>query len=264
MLDGRLRIKIVKLRRGDLPDWVASTPSLSSLTVAEAKGCHDRAGPAKALSRAWEQASRVDIQVNGKPATIKRIAVATRWGVARSGPADPYLSVRDPEDAGEPITSEESDALYIGILRRHVANLIDPLGHHELATLLRQLSSTPFPRSVERISQNARQILDQAPVKEVTEGVAIDGLIGGIVTRAGPLGETLVTTPDQDTMARLSLRPLFVGIERSMIVSAINGEAATVRKRLDDKTRKDEIARSDKAGGWIIPLGEDQRHVKDI
>lgn len=51
-LDGRRRIEIVRLARGDLPDWVACTADLRSLTVAEAKGCHDPGGPAKALARA--------------------------------------------------------------------------------------------------------------------------------------------------------------------------------------------------------------------
>jgi len=40
-LDHRNRIKIRRLFRGDLPDWVACASDLSSLTVAEAKGCHE-------------------------------------------------------------------------------------------------------------------------------------------------------------------------------------------------------------------------------
>jgi hypothetical protein len=41
LLDGRRRIDIVRRSRGDLPDWVACAADLTSLTVAEAKGCHD-------------------------------------------------------------------------------------------------------------------------------------------------------------------------------------------------------------------------------
>ena len=48
-LDRRRRVKVTRLSRGDLPDWVACAADLSSLTVAEAKGCHDVGGPAKAL-----------------------------------------------------------------------------------------------------------------------------------------------------------------------------------------------------------------------
>src|ERR1700742_1655850 len=46
-LDRRRRVKVMRLSRGDLPDWVACAADLSSLTVAEAKGCHDVGGPAK-------------------------------------------------------------------------------------------------------------------------------------------------------------------------------------------------------------------------
>ena len=48
-LDRRRQVKITRLSRGDLPDWIACASDLSSLTVAEAKGCHDVGGPAKAL-----------------------------------------------------------------------------------------------------------------------------------------------------------------------------------------------------------------------
>src|ERR1700691_259661 len=52
-LDRRRQVKIKRLFRGDLPDWIACAADLSSLTVAEAKGCHDVGGSAKALDRAW-------------------------------------------------------------------------------------------------------------------------------------------------------------------------------------------------------------------
>ena len=51
LLDGRRRIDIVRRSRGDLPDWVACAADLNSLTVAEAKGCHDPGGPDKALAQ---------------------------------------------------------------------------------------------------------------------------------------------------------------------------------------------------------------------
>jgi hypothetical protein len=262
-LNGQAGIEAVKLTSGDLPDWLASTANLSTLTVAEAKGCHDRGGPAKPLLRAWNQAGRVDVQVNGKKVSIKRIAIATRWAAASGGPTTPQISIRDPDEDGESISPENQDALYIGILRRHIANLIDPLGHHELADAIRQLTNTRFPRTAELSRIRARQLLDSSPVKEVADSDHIDGLLGGVVTRAGPIATSNVTAADQNALARLSLRPLFVGIERDLVFAALDGEAATVRKRLNDKERRDEIGRPDRAGGWIIPLGEGQRVIKD-
>jgi hypothetical protein len=43
---------------------------------------------------------------------------------------------------------------------------------------------------------------------------AIDGLVGGIVTQAGPLIDATANPADQDVLARLNLRPIFVSIER--------------------------------------------------
>lgn len=77
-LDRRKQARIKRLARGDLPDWIACKSDLTSLTIAEAKGCHDSGGPAKALARAWTQAGRIDVTAKGRRVTVKRIAVATR------------------------------------------------------------------------------------------------------------------------------------------------------------------------------------------
>ena len=53
--------------------------------MAEAKGCHDPGGPAKTLARALAQAGRIDITAQGRKVTVKRIAIATRWGMAVAG-----------------------------------------------------------------------------------------------------------------------------------------------------------------------------------
>jgi len=132
-LDRRKQAKIKRLAQGDLPDWIACKSDLTSLTVAEAKGCHDPGGPAKALTRARTQAGRIDVTGKGWKVTVKRIAVATPWGVANSSPADAYLSVRDPLDKGEPIDPQDKDAPFVDLLRLHVASMIEPLGHAELA-----------------------------------------------------------------------------------------------------------------------------------
>lgn len=259
LLDGRRRIDIVRRSRGDLPDWVACAADLSSLTVAEAKGCHDRSGPDKALARAWTQAQRIDVTAKGRKVTIKRIAIATRWGAAASGPADAYLSVRDPVEEGEAIDPDDKDAIFIGLLRHHIANLINPLGHAELAGALRRLARERSEHWRHRDVASARELLNAAPIQEVDGTSAIDGLVGGIVTRAGPLTDATAAPADQDVLTRLNLRPVFVGIERDLIDAAIEGEAKTVRDRLDTATKHDEFARPDRAGGWVIPLGAGRR-----
>jgi hypothetical protein len=63
---------------------------------------------------------------------MKCIAAATRWGKATAKPADTHFSVRDLFEEGEPHTQEEKDVLFIGMLRLHIANLIQPLGHLQM------------------------------------------------------------------------------------------------------------------------------------
>lgn len=259
VLDRRHQVAIKRLSRGDLPDWLACASTLSSLTVAEAKGCHDPGGPNKALRRAWKQARRIDVLAKGRKVTVKRIAIATRWGVAVGGPADAHLSVRDPPDEGEPLEPEEQDALYIGLLRLHIANLVDPLGHAELAAALRHLTQQPRPQRLEDDMMRARTLLDATPVRDVERSIVGGGLVGGIVTRAGPITDGTVSAADQEALARLNLRPIFVGIERDLIREAIDGQAQVIRSRLAGPASSDELARTDRAGGWIIPLGTERR-----
>jgi len=260
-LDRRRQVKIKRLSRGDLPDWIACASNLSSLTVAEAKGCHDVGGPAKALDRAWAQAGRIDVTARGRKVTVKRIAIATRWGMAMAGPADPHLSVRDPVDEGESLDPRDKDALFVGLLRLHIANLIEPLGHANLADALRRLTQQPLPRRLQGDIARARALVDTAPVRDMEKASAMGGLVGGIVTRAGPITDAAVNPADQETLSRLNLRPVFVGIERDLIRAAIDAEAQAVRSRLADTASPDEFARPDRAGGWIIPLGEERRII---
>lgn len=264
-LDRRRRIRIEKLAgKGDLPDWVACPADLSRLFVAEAKGCHDRAGPASTLERAWKQAQRIDVYAGNRPVIpLKRIAIATRWGAARGGAAEARMSVRDPEDEGEPATSDELDATLVGLTRLHVAGLLAPLGHGELADALRELASAPSALGERRANGRARQALDGALVGEVSGGPTrqpIDGLIGGVVTRAGPVGSAHVDEADQQALARLALRPIFVGVEREVIAAAVQGDASKLREVMK-LSREDEVARPDRAGGWIVPLGDRRRII---
>ena len=261
-LDRRRKVSIKRLSRGDLPDWIACASNLSSLTVAEAKGCHDRGGPSQALARAWSQACRIDVTAGGHKVTVKRIAIATRWGMAVAGPADARIAVKDPLDEGEPLSAAEEQGLYAGLLRRHIANLIRPLGHAELADKLRDLALQSFTPRLERDQQSARATLDATLIRDVEKVSAIDGLVGGIVTRAGPLTEADVTPLDQDALARIQLRPVFVGVERSLIRAAIDADLQAVRGRIVAVRGADDVARPDSAGGWIVPLGG-ERHVLD-
>ena len=260
-LDRRKRAKIERLARGDLPDWIACKSDLTSLTIAEAKGCHDPSGTTKALSRAWAQAGRIDVTVKGRKVTVKRIAVATRWGVASPSPADAYLSVHDPVDIGEALDPQDKDAPFIGLLRLHVASMIEHLGHVELALALRDLTRQTFPRGLQNASARARATLDGAAISEVEKDGDIGGLVGGIVTRAGPITDASASAVDQEALARLNLRPVFVGIDRDLVRAAIDGEAETIRGHLAAKVSPDDFARRDGAGGWIIPLGAERRIV---
>jgi hypothetical protein len=258
-LDRRRRVTVKRLSRGDLPDWIACAADLSALTVAEAKGCHDVGGPAKALDRAWAQAGRVNVIAKGRKVSVKRIAIATRWGMAAAGPTDAHLSVRDPIDEGEPVEPDEKDALFVGLLRLHIANLIKPLGHDELAAVLHRTTRQPLARKLQDDLGRARVLLDAAPVREVEKAASMGGLVGGIVTRAGPVGDADVPPADQEILARLNLRPVFVGVERDLIRAAIDAEPQAVRTRLSQTVQPDEFARPDRAGGWIVPLGQERR-----
>lgn len=92
------------------------------------------------------------------------------------------------------------------------------------------------------------------------KAAAFDGLVGGIVTRAGPLADAGVTPDEQEALARLNLKPVFVGVERDLIRAAIDAEPQAIRARLVQPVRPDDFARPDRAGGWIVPLGE-ERHI---
>ena len=92
----------------------------------------------------------------------------------------------------------------------------------------------------------------------------MDGLIGGIVTRAGPLTDTDIEPTDQEALSRLNLRPVFVGVEHELIRAAIDAEPQAIRSRLAEKGSPDEFARPDRAGGWIIPLGQERRIIGGI
>jgi hypothetical protein len=261
LLDGKRRIEIRRKpgQRGDLPDWVACDSTLGKLTVAEAKGCHDKPGPNKALARAWSQADRIDVVSGGKTATIKRIAIATRWGASTGGAGTPLLAVRDPDDAGE-MSVEDLGAASVGLVRFHVANLLKALGYGEAATSLLLLASARNDRVEGQASQAAIAAVNAAPLHDVTEPMAdigpSDGLLGAWVTRAGPLPESSLSRADQEILRRLDFRPVFVGVERRVVKAAIDGDAQHLRALMTSTRQTTGGVRTDGGACWMIRPAE--------
>ena len=260
VLDGQRQIEIVPREGGDLPDWVACSSTLSDLAVVEAKGSHAQSGPAQALDRAWRQARRIDVEAGNRRVPLKRLAIVTRWGVSTGGPPDPRISVRDPIDEGDPIEHDEEDAMLVGLFRHHVANMITNIGHTELARAIRDLTAPPAHRDElgsEQRDESARELLNAAPREEFGHDTERLTLVGGLATRSGPFAESSVSRTDLQTLARLDLRPVFVGIEHELLHAAIGGDSASIRKALADRPSTVGRARSDRAGSWIVPLGDE-------
>ena len=198
---------------------------------------------------------------------LRRLAVVTRWGVSTGGPRDPWISVRDPIDEGDPIKQEEEDAMFVGMFRHHVANMITKIGHAELARTIRDLTAPTVHRDVadgEKRDESAFEILNEAPREDFGDDAEHLTLVGGTVTRAGPFFESGVSRPDLEALARLDLRPVFVGIEHELLHAAIKGDIAIIRDALADRPSTLGRARSDRAGSWIVPLGvEDHDGTRD-
>ncbi|WP_206951944.1 hypothetical protein [Trinickia acidisoli] len=166
------------------------------------------------------------------------------------------ISVHDPEEPGLPISPEDERAMFVGLLRRHIAALLRSLGHVELGNALLDLAATR--RLENQLIARANQALDAATVWGVGAEKAAnwpDDLIGGVVTRQGPIAERRVSPTDERTLARLNLRPLFVGLEREVVRSAIDGDGDVLKKILS-QGREQVGARFDGSGGWILPLGQ--------
>ena len=253
ILDGRRKIRIQRLASGDLPDWIACRSDLTDLTVAEAKGCHDRPGPEKALDRAWDQAQRINILIGSRRATVKRIAIATRWASRTGGCNEPKMAVRDPVDEGDRIEPDDSNAICIGMLRMHIANLVRPLGHVELTDALEKLVTSRSAIEADRQSARARVAFEKAAID--LEGFeSLGPLIGGVVTRAGPIRSYDFSEADRTVLARLDLRPTFIGIERDVIEGAIEGDVEAIRNRPREYSDGEQFARGDKGGNWIVDL----------
>lgn len=264
ILAGGLNVEVKKKRRqrGDYPDWIAARPDLTQLTIAEAKGCHDTKGPAAALGRAWTQANRVNVFVGTLKSPVKRIAIATRWGAAHDGEPTTRMSVRDPVDEGDRLEPAQSDAIYVGLVRIHIANLLRPLGHGELADALTSLVASRSDDESAQASIRVRHTFDTAQVFEVSRPDILEGdadMIGGVVTRAGPLAEKL-TDDERQTLIKLDLRPTFVGVPRRVVEAALKGDASLLRDTLTEVPAPDITPLASRAE-FVVRLDQDQAAV---
>ena len=262
MLDGRRQIQIARRpgRGGDLPDWVACDSILSNLTVAEAKGSYAISGPEHALKRARDQAERIDVKVGGVSAPLKRVAIATRWGMTKGGPVEPRISVHDPIDPHGPIDRDDKDAIFVGIVRHHVANMLAPLGRVALADSIRELATQDLQGNEAQALRRASSLLDEAlraDSHRIADDRRIGELVGGIVVRTGPLGVSSVSQVHREALVRLDLRPVLVGFERELVQAAIDGDRSSIMNALADRPSTAGPARSDRAGSWIVPFEDE-------
>ncbi len=257
----RLQIRRTPKTHGDLPDWIACSAELGDLTIAEAKGCHDKPGPKKALERAWKQAKRVQVLADGKRVAVKRIAIVTRWASKLGGASEPIIGVRDPVEEGEPDTTHFLDDLGVGLARLHIANLIEPLGYSALALSIRDLLVRNQPKLTKGDGPNAQNALESARVWEIrsdstTSAPEIGPLVGAFVTRAGPLTRQDISHGDAETLRSLGLSPVFVGIEREIIDAAISGDPERIRaaRRRENLVEQEDIF-ADFSGTCVVHVG---------
>ena len=81
-----------------------------------------------------------------------------------------------------------------------------------------------------------------------------DIIIGGVVTRAGPPIDVDVSFADWNTMARLDLRPVLIGVERELVLAAIAGDLSSMRKLLVQRPISEGEAHEGHAASRVIRL----------
>jgi hypothetical protein len=272
-LSGPMRGELRRVRgqRGDMPDWVAWGP-ISGTAIVEAKGCHDRRGPRQTLGRAFAQAERAEIWGRQGLAPFKRYAIVTRWGFAAPLNWEPMLWVRDPDEKGDNVTSEEIHELQLGVIRLHYASLLDRLEQRAVAAALRDLVGTPFRNRYAEASSRAIAALEATSSRRIVGSLAAepqDELIGGFVTRSGVLPAGELSEADQEALSRLKMRPAFVGIERRILKLAVLGDISSIENhrkatssRHEEEKGTSQGPHDDGAGGWIVRLDEDAAQIK--
>ena len=242
-LNQSLNLGVIKRSRGDLPDWVTAPTDLATIAVAEAKGSHDPAGPWNALDRAWAQANRIHVEKDGKRLSVKRVAIITRWAVSTGMLSTPWIAVRDPVEEGDVSDPEIEAAAVVGIVRHHIANLVEPLGHSDLSSSLRQLIRASASGDQEALIDDAHRHVEEAAVSTNRADDLGIPLIGGIVSRAGPL-RTPSAAPDAlEMLDALDLRPTFVGLNSALASAAIQGDLSLIRGAMDDASKAPDTTR---------------------
>lgn len=237
-LGGMLRVRVKRRpgHEGDLPDWVACAGNLTQLTVAEAKGSHAYSGPGSAITQARKQVNRVHVFGLRGQLPVKQVAVATRWGMLKNGPSESWISVHDPEEEGEDYTEEEVDAALLGVARLHMGNLLGRLGHKELAGELRTAAQGRAASEEDAAAGRTRRLLEAARetgyrLRDAGEEAIGDAVVGGVVTRAGALDDRVPDDTDVSVLARLDLRPVYVGVTAEAVRAAIEGDTQFFRER---------------------------------
>lgn len=258
--------RLVRLHRGDMPDWVLWHPTLRQLAIAEAKGCHDRKGPDAALQRAWIQANRADVEVNGARVPLKRFAIASRWGIAASPAMDPQLFIKDPEETDRKINESDRDQLELGMVRRHYAALLRGLGFDDLSEELFALTELAPSRTSAIAQVRAKNEFDKLHRRDIKLPADViapeDTLVGGFVTRAGPTRTDVeITVPESEALSKVGLRPSFVGIETQRLAAAIDGNTELLKTlRAERRSRRKTKVEEANVGAATATEGEEEPH----
>jgi len=178
------------------------------------------------------------------------------------------LAVKDPDDPGENVSRDELDSAAMGIVRRHIAGLLKPLGHLELAAAIRRLASTENESLTTATRGYALTLLNRTEPRSIDGPAAVSGidLVGGFVARGGPLGAGVtVDRAKQDLLVDLDLRSTFVGIERASVLAAIEGDLPKISALAKDGAPGSDGldgVRRDQSSTWVVRLEAEGSRVK--
>lgn len=297
-IDGLGYASIRRLGDGDLPDWVSWRFDQAMLAIVEAKGSHESGSrlsgsegrPDRALARARVQAQRATVVVRGRPADTRHYAIATRWAfvdhdqatiavervtvdpdqifaqvsqrLAMTGPYQEIELVHKEPDLVEPAEPEETQEAGLAVARLHCANLLEPLGHVELARVLKQIGRVSAA-DLDPVDE-ARRILERSAWFDIGEGFGAAGeaqptdLIGGYFVRGGPVRPGLdLSQADRERLFDLDLDPVLVGVDRQHLDMLIEGDVEGLRTRqitdrLKVRSRDGDEPRTGGGGDWIV------------